>query len=159
MKRNLMLAAVSALAFLGANAPAVGAQAHERHLKKSDLPLAVQKTVDEQSRAARIRGYSSEMDEGKLQYEVEMTVNGHSRDVSIAPDGSVLAVEEQVELDALPPAVRTGLQAGAGGAKITKVESITKHGSIVAYEAELRTGKTRSELQVGPDGQPLTHRE
>jgi len=51
------------------------------------------------------------------------------------------------------------LQAGAGGGKITKVESITQHGSIVAYEAQVRTGKKRSELQVGPDGRPLAQQE
>jgi hypothetical protein len=135
------------------------APAQEKHLKKADLPQAVQKTADEQSKGATVRGYSSEMEEGKLSYEVAMTVNGHSRDVSIAPDGTLLEVEEQVAIDALPVTVREGLQKKAGAGTITKVESITKHGTLVAYEAQVHIGAKRSEVQVGPDGKPLAHEE
>lgn len=143
------------LVFLGA----VNAEAQEKHLKKSELPSAVQKTVDEQSKGAEIRGYASELEGGQLQYEVEMTLNGLSRDVSTAPDGSVLEVEQQVVLESLPEAVRQGLQKAAGAGTITKVESLTKHGTLVAYEAQVQTGSKHSEIQVGSDGQPLAHPE
>ena len=135
------------------------ASAREKHLKKSDLPAAVQKTAEEQSKGATIRGYSSELNGGKVVYEVEMTVQGHSRDVSIAPDGSVIEVEEEVAVDALPAPVREGLQKKAGAGAIEKVESLTKHGKLVAYEADVRTGTKRSEIQVGPDGKSLAHKE
>src|SRR2546425_13146114 len=102
---------------------ATQAQAQEKHLKRSDLPPTVQRTVDEQSKGASIRGYSSEVEGGKLEYEVQLTVNGHSRDVSIAPDGTVLEVEEQVALGELPAAVREGLNKLAGAGTITRVES------------------------------------
>jgi hypothetical protein len=88
-----------------------------------------------------------------------MTVRGHGRDVSIAPDGTVLEIEEEIALDSLPAAVRAGLMQAAGSGKITKVESLTKHGAIVAYEAQVSTGTKRSEIQVGPDGKPLAHEE
>jgi glucose/arabinose dehydrogenase len=138
---------------------AASASAQEQHLKKADLPAAVQKTADEQSKGATVRGYSSETEDGALEYEVSMTIKGHSRDVSIAPDGSVLEVEEEVSLDALPAFVREGLLKQAGSGKITKVESLTKKGTLVAYEAQVRTGDKRSEIQVGPDGKPLEHKE
>jgi hypothetical protein len=131
----------------------------EKTLQKSDLPAAVQKTADEQSKGATVRGYASEVEDGKLQYELQLTVNGHSKDVSIAPDGTVLEVEEQVDLSALPAGVREGLQKKAGAGKIAKVESLTKRGKLVAYEAQILTGKKRSEVQVGPDGQSLAHPE
>jgi hypothetical protein len=156
MKRNRMLVySVVALALLFAG----NTLAREKRLKKSDLPAAVQKTADEQSEGATVRGYSSEVDGGRLQYEVEIVVKGHSRDVIIAPDGSILTVEEQVDLDALPAAVREGLHKKAGTGTITKVESITKLGKLVAYEAQVRTGSKRSEIQIGPDGKPLVHKE
>jgi hypothetical protein len=135
------------------------ASAQEKKLKRSDLPPAVQKTADAQSASATVRGYSSETDEGQLEYEVAMTVHGHGRDVTIAPDGSILEIEEEVALDSLPAAVRGGLQQRAGSGKIGKVESLTKHGAIVAYEAHVLTGTKRSEVQVGPDGKPLAHEE
>jgi predicted outer membrane protein len=138
---------------------AMSATGQEKKLQKSDLPAAVQKTADEQSKGATVKGYAREMEHGKLQYEVELMVNNHSKDVTMSPDGSVLEVEEQVSLDALPAAVREGLQKKAGAGKITKVESLTKNNVLVAYEAQVHTGTKRSEVQVGPDGRALAHPE
>ena len=134
-------------------------QEREKKLKRSDLPAAVQKTVDQESQGASIRGYSSETNNGVREYEVALTVRGHNKDVSIAADGSVLEIEETVALDSLPAPVRDGLRQLAGSGRITRVESLTKHGAIVAYEAQVRTGAKRSEIQVGPDGRPLAHPE
>jgi hypothetical protein len=154
-RHNLIVAALCAVPFLaGTSAPA-----QEKYLKRSDLPPAVQKTADEQSKGATVRGYASEVEAGQLEYEVELTVNGHSRDVTIAPDGSVLETEEEVALATLPAAVREALRHQAAAGTITKVESLTKQGRLVAYEAQVRTGTKRSEIQVGPDGKPLAHPE
>ena len=79
--------------------------AQERKLKRSELPAAVQRTASTQSVGAKVRGYSTEIENGQHVYEVEMTMRGHSRDVTIAADGSVLEVEEQVALDSLSEAV------------------------------------------------------
>src|SRR2546423_14931761 len=141
------------------SAIATRTSAQERKLKRSDLPAAVQKTVDQESQGATIRGYSSETDNGQIVYEVEMRMRGHGRDVLIGADGSVMEIEEEVALDSLPAPVRDGLRQLAGRGRITNVESLTKHGAIVAYEAHVRTGTKRSEVQVGPDGKPLAHPE
>jgi hypothetical protein len=138
---------------------AVNASGQEKHIKRSDLPPAVQKTADEQSKGATVRGYAKEMEKGKMEYEVETIVNGHTRDVSMDPDGRILEIEEEVALDTLAPTVREGLQEKAGKGTITKVETITKHDTLVAYEAQVRTAGKRSEVQVGPDGKPLDHQE
>lgn len=137
----------------------VNSLAQEKHIKKSDLPAAVQKTVDEESKGAKVKGYAKEIENGKVEYEVELIVNGHSRDVSMDPQGNILEVEEEVSLDSLPSAVREGLQKRAGAGIIHKVESFTKHGALVAYEAQVLTNGKHSELQVGPDGKPLKHEE
>jgi len=138
---------------------AISSAGQEKRLKKSDLPPAVQKAAEEQNKGATVRGYSSEVENGKLQYEVETTVNCHSRDVTITPDGAILEVEDQVELASLPAPVREGLRALAGSCTTTKVESLTKQGKLVAYEAQVRKAGKRSEIQVGPDGKPLSHPE
>jgi DNA-binding protein YbaB len=133
--------------------------AQEKQLQRSDLPAPVQKTADAQSKGATVTGYKKETEAGKPAYEVKMTINGHSKDVTIDPSGALLEIEEQVALEALPAAVRDGLQKKAGAGKITKVESITKHGAIVAYEAKVLTADKKTEVQVGPDGKPLAHEE
>ena len=59
------------------------AQAQERKIKRSQLPPAVEKTVAEQSQGATIKGFSTEIEKGKRVYEVEMTVNGHGKDIIV----------------------------------------------------------------------------
>lgn len=134
-------------------------RAQEERVKKSDLPSAVQKTASEYSKGATVRGYSKEMEDGKLEYEVKLTVDGHSKSVGIDETGALIEIEEQVQLDKLPAQVIEGLKNKASDGKITKVESITKHEKIVAYEAKVQTGDKNAEVQVGPDGKALDHEE
>src|ERR1700736_244541 len=135
------------------------AAAQETKIKRSDLPPAVEKTVGEVSSGATIKGFNKEVEKGQTSYEVEMVVSGHSKDVQIDPNGEVTEIEEQVTMDSLSPEVKDGLNAKAAGGRITKVESLTKKGKIVAYEAVVRNGAKKSEIQVGPDGKPLDHEE
>jgi hypothetical protein len=154
MKVNLFVAmAASGLLLAGT------ASAQEKKIKRSDLPPAVEKTVAAQSEGATIKGFSTEKEKGQTFYEAEMMVNGHSKDVLIAADGTVVEVEEQVTLDSLSADVKAGLQAKAGKGRILKVESLTKKGKLVAYEAKVDTNGKKSEVQVGPDGKPLDHEE
>ncbi len=74
-------------------------------------------------------------------------------------NGNVLEIEEEVALDELPQSVREGLWYKAGTGRVTKVESLTKRGALIAYEAQVLTGNKRSEIQVGPAGKPLDHEE
>jgi hypothetical protein len=135
------------------------ALAQETKLQKSDLPAAVQKTADEQSKGATVKGYSSEVEDGKLTYEVQLTVNGKGRDVAIDASGVILEIEDEVDMASLSAAVQDGLKKKAGAGKILKVESLTKKGKLVAYEAVVQTGTKKKEVQVGPDGKPLAHEE
>jgi len=133
--------------------------AQERRITAADLPAAVRATAEQQSKGATVRGYSRETEHGRVQYEVEMMIAGRSRDVTIGGDGTVLEIEQQVDLDALPAPVRAALLKKAGQGRITRVESLTKGAVLVAYEAAIVTGGKRSEVQVGPDGTALTHEE
>jgi hypothetical protein len=133
--------------------------AQEKKIKRSDLPAAVEKTVEAQSQGATIRGFAEEKENGHTYYEAQLIVDGHSKDVEIDTTGAIVEVEEQVAIDSLPTVVRDGLQAKAGKGRILKVESINKHGKLVAYEAQVMTDGKKSEIQVGPDGKPLDHEE
>ena len=133
------------------------AQAQERKIKRSQLPPAVEKTVAEQSQGATIKGFSTEIEKGKRVYEVEMTVNGHGKDIIVDSKGNVVEVEEEVAMDSLSQAVKDGLTKAAGTGTISKIESLTMNGTLVAYEAVVKRGVKRSEVQVGPNGEKLAH--
>jgi uncharacterized membrane protein YkoI len=151
--KYMIIVLTACLAVLGS------AMAQEKKIERPDLPAAVEKTVAAQSKGATIRGFSKEMEKGKTTYEVQMTVNGHTKDLEVDESGVVIEVEEQVALEALPTEARIGLQARAGKGRITKVESITKKDRLVAYEAQVDTDGKKSEVQVGADGKPLDHEE
>lgn len=129
--------------------------AAETKIKRSDLPAAVERTVQEQSTGAIIKGFAKEVEHGQVEYEIEMTVNGHGKDVAMAKDGTVLEIEEEVDQNSLPAAVRSALLGRAKDAKITKAESVTKKGKIVSYEATVTKGASTREIAVGPGGEKL----
>lgn len=151
--RLAVLLLITGSAFL-ATAPA-----QEKKIKREELPPGVEKTVSEQSQGATIKGFSTEVEQGKTLYEVELTVNGHGKDISMEKDGKIVEVEEEVAMDSLPPEVKAGLTKAAGSGTISKVESLTKGGKLVAYEADVKNGLKHSEVQVGPNGNKLAHEE
>jgi uncharacterized membrane protein YkoI len=134
-------------------------QAQDKKLDRSQLPTKVEKTVQEQSQGATIKGFSTEREGEKKVYEAEMIVNGHTKDIQIATDGTLNEIEEEVPIDSLSSEVQAALRAKASGAKIMKVESLTKRGSLVAYEAATLKGSKKGEIQVDPAGKQLSHPE
>jgi hypothetical protein len=134
-------------------------QAQERKIKRSQLPAAVEKTVAEQSQGATIKEFSTEIEKGKRVYEAAMTINGHGKDILIDAKGNVIEIEEEVAMDSLSQPVKDGLTKAAGTGTISKIESLTKKGTLVAYEAVVKRGAKHSEIQVGPNGEKLAHPE
>ena len=134
-------------------------QESETAVQRSDLPPAVEKTVAAQAAHARIKGFSREVEHGKTFYEAELIVNGHTRDVLMDESGTIVEIEEQIAFKELPKPVQAALRKRAGRGTIRVVESLTKEGKLVAYEAHIVTGGKWSEQQVGPNGETLDHEE
>ncbi|MBS1788679.1 MAG: hypothetical protein JST85_13205 [Acidobacteria bacterium] len=128
------------------------AQETEKPVKMKDLPPAVQTTVKEVSKGAKLRGLAMETENGKTFYEAELMVNGHSKDVTIDPAGNVVTVEEQVALNSLPPAVKAEIVKQAGKGRIGLVESVTENNALAFYEAHIKAGGKTIEVKVTPEG-------
>jgi hypothetical protein len=135
------------------------APAQEKKISREQLPAAVEKTVAHESQGATIKGFSMEIEKGRKLYEVELTVDGHGKDILIDKMGTIVEEEEEVSMDSLPTPVQEALRKAAGAGTIEMIESLTKRGKLVAYEAHVRTGKRRSEIQVGPNGEKLKRPE
>ena len=129
--------------------------AQEKKITRAQLPAAVEKTVARESQGATINGFATEIENGKRLYEVELTVDGHSKDISMDKNGTIVEIEEEVAMDSLPAAVQAGLRNAGGAGTIGKIESLTRRGKLVAYEGHVKTGAKRSEIQVGPNGEKL----
>lgn len=140
MKHVCALALMSAVVFAG-----------ETKIAMKDLPPAVQKAVAEQSKGAVVRGLTKEVENGKTEYEAELTVNGHGKDIAFDAAGNVTSVEEEVALASIPAAARAAIEKAATGGKVKKVENVTEHGKSF-YEAAITRGGKNSEIQVDASG-------
>src|SRR5579862_4575760 len=93
MSRNMLMAAVVAAA--------TSVSAAEKQVKRSDLPAAVQRTLDTECAKAIIVGYAMDKEDGQAEYEVHLMINGHAKDMTLDSNGKVLEVEEHVAIDSL----------------------------------------------------------
>ena len=133
--------------------------AQERKIQRSALPAAVEKSLQANLQGATIKGFTAEVEGGRKVYEAETVLNGHTRDLQFAVDGSLNEIEEEVSFDSLSAPVQQALKVKAGVAKITKIESLTKHEMLVAYEAAILKGTKKGEVQVGPNGETSKYAE
>jgi hypothetical protein len=122
-------------------------------LAVKDLPPAVQKTIQDQTKGAEIKAISKETEHGKTTYEIETLVNGKHRDLEINANGVVTEVEEETAIAGIPEPAKAAIGKKAMGGRIVVVETVTSGASIVAYEAEYidKNGRKR-EVRVKPDG-------
>lgn len=116
------------------------------------LPAAVRATVEAETKNATLKGLSKEVEKGKTQYEVETMVNGRTRDLLVDPAGTVLEVEEQLDLQSAPAPVKAALETKG---KLLRLETLTK-GSVVTYEAlvQAKSGK-KSEISLDASGKAI----
>jgi Na+-transporting NADH:ubiquinone oxidoreductase subunit NqrC len=109
-----------------------------KSLAVKDLPAAVQKTVQEQSKGAEIKNIAKETEKGVTQYEVETLVNGKHRDFNVDDKGGLVVVEEETAIDSIPAAAKAAIQKKVGAGKLGMVETMTKGGTTL-YEAAYTT--------------------
>ena len=133
--------------------------AQEKKISRDKLPAAVEKTVARESEGATITEFAREIEHGQTFYEVSLTINGRRREILMDKLGNVVEVEEAVTFDSLPQPVQEALKKAAGAGTIRTIESLTKNGKLVAYEAHVKHGRKMSEIQIGPNGEKLMRPE
>ncbi|MGA9628192.1 MAG: hypothetical protein WBL65_17430 [Bryobacteraceae bacterium] len=128
------------------------ATAAEKKLQMKDLPAAVQKTVQEQTKSAEIKGLSTETEKGKTTYEVETMVNGKHRDFLVDVKGVVTEVEEETAIESIPAAAKAAIEKKAAGGKIGMVETMIRGGATFYEAAYTSKAGKKLEVLVKPDG-------
>jgi len=129
--------------------------AKEAKIKLEDCPAAVQQAIKDNTKNVTLLGIAKDVENGKVEYEAETKLNGHSKDITFDETGKLLAVEEEVSISDIPAAAKTAIEKQATGGKIRKVEKITD-GEKVTYEAALTKNGKKSEVTVAGDGSPAT---
>lgn len=141
--------------------------ARGKKINRSELPAAVERTLQLQSQGAAVKHLSQENENGQIYYKANRKADGHSKEVFINANGDVLKVREKVPVNTLPAEVKAGIEAKAGFlGNIAEVESITINDRLVAYEARVErpiffvpgVSVVSSTVQVTPDG-TLEHKK
>jgi hypothetical protein len=151
-RHHVLLVALSTalvLSFTGAGFAQV-----EQKLSAKQLPAAVQAAFQKAYPAAKIKGASSEVENGKTIYEVESVDGKINRNLQYSEDGTVVEIEETIALKTLPAEVSSALKTETGKGKVQKAEKLMKAGTI-QYEFVITSGKNTREVVIDSSGRTL----
>jgi hypothetical protein len=152
--RNQRFGLFVALLVLAAAVATSPLPAQEKKISRKDVPPAVLAAFEKAYPHAKIRGTSTEVENGKTCFEIESVDGTGSRDVLYLPDGTVAEVEEAVPPGALPGAVRSAVGKEFAKAKIAKAEKTTR-GTDIFYEVHVSLGLKKGSIVLDPSGKVL----
>ncbi|MBN1518400.1 PepSY-like domain-containing protein [Candidatus Sumerlaeota bacterium] len=118
------------------------------------LPAAVQETVKKNLGEGEIVAIKQEMEDGQLQYEVEMTVEGKMVELSMDAQGNVVESETEVDLEDAPAEVQEAVKKSAGEARIVRVMKEVK-GEAICYAAKIKQGEKTTEFKYDAKGKKI----
>jgi hypothetical protein len=124
--------------------------------KLSDCPAAVRKTIEAESRGARIESVHKEKDEDETIYWAEAVVAGKPYAIGVLEDGTLaemsLAIDDaEMPFERCPGAVQATFRREAFGEPIKAVGKDMKYG-VTIYEATVRHRGKSYEIVVAEDG-------
>jgi len=124
----------------------------QKKLTLKDLLPAVQKTVQAELQGGVIKNIGKETEKGVTQYEVETMLNGKHRDFNVDTKGTLLVMEEETSIDAIPAPAKAAILKKVADGKLGRVELFTLGGETM-YEAAYTTRSGRKhDVLVKADG-------
>jgi len=132
-----------------------GIASAEKTLKLADLPAAVQSAVRQELKGGEIKNISKETEKGVTQFEVESILNGKHRDFNIDTKGTLVALEEETSLDAIPAAAKDALVKKIADGKLSMVEIVSKSGTTFYEASYVSKGGKKHEFAVTAAGAPV----
>jgi hypothetical protein len=119
------------------------------------VPAAVRTTADANGKGGKFVRSTRIDHDGKLEYEVEYAVDGHSKVLLFDPAGQLKKVEEVVAISAIPAPARTEVEKEVGTGKLLKLKTITETGKAPIYEAQFESGGHNSGIKLASTGKIL----
>ena len=132
----------------------------EHRSKKMELPDAVTAAVQAQYPQGVIEEFEEDS-EGIMLYEIEVEDGAAEYELSVAPDGTIVEQEEEIDFEGLPEAVKTAIEEGAEIGEVTKevtyyVVTLKKLDTPkVSYEVEMKQNGHALEVEYAADGTVL----
>lgn len=146
MRATLLVTALAALLVLNfvPSANAKPARSTKAEVAASDVPRAVQRTMDDQRGKQDIEDVFKFTESGKTWYRVHVSGGERERLIYIEDNGKLMTIKDvtpegstKVNLEALSRKARNAITAAAGGEKVYEIDQITKDGKTV-YLAHIK---------------------
>lgn len=122
---------------------------HKKYTEK-DMPDAVISSFQKNFPDAQVLGYDKEAENGTTTYEVEC-ISGDRKDIQFEKDGTVVEIEEEMNVSDLPDKVVTSLNNTYNTPDILKAEKVTK-GNDTLYEVVVKYKKKKHEIRLDKEG-------
>jgi hypothetical protein len=132
----------------------------EETIRKSSVPKEVLAAVARKYPRAKQVGFSREVEQSKVTFEVEILDGMRHIDIDLSPGGKILAEEETITRAALPVAVQETLIVRFHDWAVEHVERIIKgeNEANPSFELLIAHGRRRSEIVFDREGH-VTHEE
>ena len=181
---GLCVAALSTTKFSSAD-DKKSKESYETEVTLKQVPKAVRKAIKLATKNAEIEKIVLEVEDGQVQYEVEVEVEGGTVELRFNSDGQLVGIEvlesdeeeesdemeseddgddesegsgqksEQVELKDIPEAAKNAIQKAAGDAKEIECEAITE-AEVTVFEGAWMVGDVKTEVTVSKAGDILS---
>ncbi len=126
----------------------------EAKLTNAEVPPAVSSAATEKFPQAKFSNWSKETEDGKTTFEVSVADGAGKRDAVFSPEGALVSTETSMKVSALPPAVKSAIQARYPSARVSKAEKIMLASNEVQYEVGLLKA-AKKEVLLSTDGKIL----
>ena len=126
----------------------------ERIIAMKDLPVAVRAAAEKLIAGGTLKRVVVEREGGQDAYSVEASKGGKNEEFTFAPDGTLLAEEEDVVFAQLPEAVRVAAEKYFGARRGLHASKDVEKG-VTAYEVEGRKGGEKMSVKFTAGGAQL----
>jgi len=128
--------------------------ADEEKVPLDKLPAKVKDAVKAKYPDAELVSASTEKEDGKTIYEVNVKNKGQTIEVSLTEDGKIVSIEKEIAAKDLPKPVAAAFEKKYPKATVKKVEEVTK-GDKISYELQITFGDKKLEVTFDATGKFL----
>ena len=128
-------------------------------IKLEDAPPAVRKAIENRFPDAKVTTTERETENGKVVFEVNLTHNDRKYEMHIKKDGTIEAIEKEIELKEVPEIVIKAIKDKypeatiQGAMQVDKIND--KKETPDHYLITLMTGDKKKEIAVSLDGKTV----
>ena len=127
--------------------------AADEDIKPSELTSAVTEALKAKFPKAEIKSAEKGEEDGKPIFEVGITNDKHSIDVTLSPKGEILSFEKTLKMNELPKVMKKSLSAKYPHSSVKVIEEVWEHDKLTGYEGTIITADKKSvEVNFDPKG-------